>query len=128
MINLANNLIERIDLRNPYNLAIKESKFKLNLLGNPIICDCTVTLLKTLIDGTVTGPLRNLAEISPPAVRCGEKSPFRTRRKFLNDPSLHYQDLNCPFPSSLINKTCPAPCSCSLNTKYSQTFMDCSNR
>ena len=128
VISLANNLIERIDLENPYSVPIKETKFKLNIQGNPIVCDCTVTVLKTLIDGTVTGPLKNLAEISPPAVRCGEKSPPRTRRKLLNDPSLDYQDLNCPFPSSIINKACPEPCSCSLNTKYSQTFMDCSNR
>ena len=128
VISLANNLIERIDLTNPYNLDIKETKFKLNLLGNPIICDCTVTMLKTLIDGTVTGPLKNLMEISPPAVRCSEQSPPRIRRKLLNDPSLDYRDLNCPFPSSIIATPCPEPCSCSLNTFHRQTFMDCSDR
>ena len=126
---MSNNLIERIDLENKYEVPIKKTGFKLNLEGNPIICDCTVTLLKRLIDrDTELGPLNDLMEISPPAVRCGEDSPPRNRRKFLNDPSLDVRDLNCPFPSDLIKTACPEPCSCSLNTHDRETFMDCSNR
>ena len=89
-----------------------------------------MTLLRTIIDGKVTGPLKNLAEINPPAVRCSEDSPTRTRRKLLDDPSLDYRDLNCPFPSNIIGESCPEPehCKCSLNTYYQETFMDCSNR
>merc|ERR1719461_2081476 len=121
---MSNNLIKEINLENPYGAEIKNTGLKLNLKGNPIICDCTVTLLKRLIDrDTELGPLNDLMEISPPAVRCGEDSPPRNRRKFLNDPSLDFRDLDCPF-----NKTCPEPCSCSLNTYYKQTFIDCSNR
>ena len=72
--------------------------------------------------------LKDLAEIFPPDVKCGEASPVRTRRKFLNDPSVSYGDLNCPFPSRIIETSCPEPCSCSLNTHYRETFMDCSDR
>ena len=80
VVNVSGNLIERIDLSNNYNLYITGPRYKLNIIGNPIICDCTVTLLKKLIDGGDTGGLEKLVEISPPAVRCSDDSPERTRR------------------------------------------------
>ena len=130
VIDMSNNEIQRLDLDNKLSLDIHDNRFKLNITGNPIICDCTVTALKMMIDGTVTGALKNLAEIYPPTVKCSEESPTRTRRKFLNDPTLNYRDLNCPFPSRIINISCPESdyCKCSLNTFYRETFMDCSDR
>ena len=43
---------------------------------------------------------------------------------------MNYRDLNCPFPSRIINISCPESdyCKCSLNTFYRETFMDCSDR
>ena len=129
VVNMSGNLIERIvGLSNDHKLNITSPRYKLNISGNPIICDCTVTLLKKLIDGGETGGLEGLVEISPPAVRCSDDSPERTRRKFLNEEGLRYRDLNCPFPSKIISTPCPEPCRCSLNTYYEETFMDCSNR
>ena len=128
VVDMSSNLIERIDLSKNIRFKPAGARYKLNISGNPIICDCTVTLLKKLIDGADTGGLEGLVEISPPAVRCSDDSPLGTRRKFLNEEGLRYRDLNCPFPSKIISTPCPEPCRCSLNTYYEETFMDCSNR
>ena len=98
----------------------------LNFTGNPLICDCIATEMKEMIEGTLEGDFIHLFKLASKEIRCGPKSSEALQNQLLGE--VDYADLTCPFPSSYIELDCTDRCSCSLNRKFKETIIDCSNR
>eukprot|EP00090_Calanus_glacialis_P045164 TRINITY_DN8224_c0_g1_i1.p1 TRINITY_DN8224_c0_g1~~TRINITY_DN8224_c0_g1_i1.p1 ORF type:complete len:1130 (+),score=224.17 TRINITY_DN8224_c0_g1_i1:40-3429(+) len=98
--------------------------FKLNLTGNPIICDCIATELKQKIEGNLEGIFRDMFELTSKDLRCAGKSSEETKGLLLSE----VKTLTCPFPSPSMEVNCTDSCSCSLNRELRETIIDCSNK
>eukprot|EP00092_Neocalanus_flemingeri_P010223 GFUD01011014.1.p1 GENE.GFUD01011014.1~~GFUD01011014.1.p1 ORF type:complete len:847 (+),score=141.65 GFUD01011014.1:252-2792(+) len=129
MLDLSFNSIERVTLHEDrlfkYNNKTY-TNFKLDLTGNPLICDCIATELKQKLEGTYEGEFRDMFQLASTDLRCGDKSPAENRGRLLSD--IHFADLNCSFPSSYMPLNCTDTCTCSLNREFRETAIDCSNR
>ena len=123
-IDLSYNKIERVDFNEKYGLLpflYDPPKVipKLNLAGNPLVCDCFTSDLKEKIEGTSNQPVSRLFTLHEGnQLRCGPSLQPRLSKRLIN--SISYDDLTCKLPSDqLPAEPCPDKCSCSWN-KHSQ--------
>jgi len=129
LVDLSFNHIERVTLLETgfwHKNNKTQTPFKLNLIGNPLICDCIATELKQKLDGTLEGVFRDMFEVTSKDLKCGEKNSPETKGRLLSE--LEYSDLTCTFPSPSMQINCTDNCSCRLNRKLRETIIDCSNK
>ena len=122
-IDLSYNKIEKVNFNEKYVLPFLydplQVKPKLNLIGNPLVCDCFTSELKEKIEGTSNQPVSRLFTLHEGnQLRCGPSLQPKLSKRLIN--SISYEDLICGLPSEqLPAETCPDKCSCSWN-KHSQ--------
>ena len=126
VVDLSYNRIERFILKNGFN--ISGPNFKLNLDGNPFICDCTITELKQKLEGRPdkSNLYADMFTLTSNRLSCGTNSFGRNSGKYLQN--VRYEDLLCPFPSASMPFDCTEPCSCFLDRFHRETIMNCSNQ
>eukprot|EP00092_Neocalanus_flemingeri_P003046 GFUD01003255.1.p1 GENE.GFUD01003255.1~~GFUD01003255.1.p1 ORF type:complete len:1061 (+),score=210.03 GFUD01003255.1:285-3467(+) len=116
IIDLSRNRLERVHLTKK---SMQEKKVKFLLSNNPLVCDCFATEIKQLDEETKKIYSRDKQLINQKDFRCANN-------KNLLETS--YSDLNCPFPSEILNENCPPNCTCSLNRYSRRISVNCAGQ
>jgi len=126
LVDLSFNRIERFILKNGFN--ISGPNFKLNLEGNPLICDCFITELKQKLEGKLerSNLYSDMFTLTSHSLLCGQKSFPKNSGKYLQN--VKFDDLLCPFPSASMPYDCTGHCSCFLDRFHRETVMNCSSQ
>jgi protein toll len=123
---LSFNRIQRVILKNGFD--ISGPRFKLNLEGNPLICDCAITELKQKLEGNLdrNNLYVDMFTLTSHNLVCGPNSFGKNSGKYLQN--VKFDDLLCPFPSASMPYDCTEQCSCFLERFHKETIMNCSNQ
>ena len=128
IVDLSYNKKHWFDLRKPqYSDHTLSNKLKINLTGNPFICDCMATELKQKIENKLTTVFRDKFELVKSDLECinTDENSLQTSGKLLTN--VEYEHLVCPFPSARLPLNCTDRCSCSINRYFRETIIDCSD-
>eukprot|EP00092_Neocalanus_flemingeri_P030633 GFUD01033261.1.p1 GENE.GFUD01033261.1~~GFUD01033261.1.p1 ORF type:complete len:1088 (+),score=206.14 GFUD01033261.1:331-3594(+) len=125
VVDLSFNNIERIILKNGFE--ISGHNFLLNITGNPLICDCTITELKMKLSGILKNMYADMFQLDKTSdLICSSKSFGKNSGESLQN--VKFEDLLCPFPSASMPYNCSKHCSCFLDRFHKETVMNCSSQ
>jgi len=113
IINLKKNNLERVLLSKETML---EKKAKFLLSGNPLICDCFAMEIK---QSNANKSRKEKLLIDQDDFTC-------SKDKNLHETS--YSELNCPFPTEMLDESCPLNCTCSLNRYSRRISVNCAGK
>jgi len=119
-VDLSNNRIKRVFLPEKET---KDTKLKINVTGNALLCDCFATEFKKIFEDrqfSYSSSIENtLIKGHINDFHCGEG---------LNLQNVSFEDLVCQIPSNLFDMKCPNKCSCSVNKYYRSVNVNCNDQ
>ena len=97
------------------------------LAGNPLRCDCYLYELRQKVtDELVSVVSDKIQLLDGSQLRCGPSSDGELVGRLIS--AVRYKQLNCHFPSPLLQDPCPNSCSCTYNRYYDEVTVNCTGR